>query len=73
MGMEIEFEHGGTESAVEIDADESGEYEAETERGGEVALEQFWLNKAFWARASSCKAGETDNPCRRNKPVPSAQ
>ena len=26
MGMEIEFEHGGTESAVEIDADESGEY-----------------------------------------------
>ena len=42
MGMEIEFEHGGTENAVEIDADESGEYEAETERGGEVALEQFW-------------------------------
>lgn len=38
MGMEIEFEHGGTENAVEIDADESGEYEAETERGGEVAL-----------------------------------
>ena len=32
------------ENAVEIDADESGEYEAETERGGEVALEQFWLN-----------------------------
>ncbi len=47
MGMEIEFEHGGTESAVELDADESGEYEAETEKGGEVALEQFWIEKSF--------------------------
>ena len=47
MGTEIEFEHGGTESAVEIDADESGEYEAEIERGGEVGLEQFWLQKSF--------------------------
>ena len=48
MGMEVEFEHGGTESAVEIDADEAGEYEAEVERGGEVALEQFWINKKFF-------------------------
>ena len=24
MGSEIEFEHGGTESAIELDADESG-------------------------------------------------
>ena len=32
MGMEIEFEHGGTESAVEVDDDESGEYEAENEK-----------------------------------------
>ena len=47
MGMEIEFEHGGTESAVEVDADESGEYEAEVEKGGEVALEQFWIQKSF--------------------------
>jgi len=47
MGMEIEFEHGGTESAIEMEADESGEYEAETERGGEVALEQFWIQKSF--------------------------
>ena len=58
MGMEIEFEHGGTESAVEIDADESGEYEAETERGGEVALEQFWINKAFAGGKFNIKAGE---------------
>lgn len=58
MGMEIEFEHGGTESAVEIDADESGEYEAETEKGGEVALEQFWFNKAFSGGRFNVKAGE---------------
>ena len=47
VGTEIEFEHGGTESAVEIEEDEGGEYESEIERGGEVALEQFWLQKAF--------------------------
>lgn len=57
MGMEIEFEHGGTESAVEIDADESGEYEAETEKGGEVALEQFWINKSFSGGRFNVKAG----------------
>lgn len=58
MGMEIEFEHGGTESAVEIDADESGEYEAETEKGGEAALEQFWINKSFSGGRFNVKAGE---------------
>lgn len=47
MGSEIEFEHGGTESAVEMEDDEGGEYETEVERGGEVALEQFWLQKSF--------------------------
>ena len=47
LGTEIEFEHGGTESAVDLEADEAGEYESEIERGGEVALEQFWLQKAF--------------------------
>lgn len=57
MGMEVEFEHGGTESAVEMDADESGEYEAETERGGEVALEQFWIQKSF-STAFNIRAGE---------------
>jgi len=57
MGMEIEFEHGGTESAVEMDADESGEYEAEIERGGEVALEQFWIQKSF-SQALNIRAGE---------------
>ena len=47
MGTEIEFEHGGTESAIEIEEEEGGEYEGEIERGGEVALEQFWLQKKF--------------------------
>ena len=47
LGTEIEFEHGGTESAIEIEEEETGEYESEVERGGEVALEQFWLQKSF--------------------------
>jgi hypothetical protein len=47
LGSEIEFEHGGTESAVEIEEEETGEYESEIERGGEVALEQFWIQKSF--------------------------
>ncbi len=47
LGTEIEFEHGGSESAIEIEEEETGEYETEIERGGEVALEQFWLQKTF--------------------------
>ncbi len=47
MGSEIEFEHGGTESAIEFENEEGGEYEKEIERGGEVALEQFWIQKSF--------------------------
>lgn len=35
FGSEIEFEHGGTESAVEMEAEETGEWEKEIERGGE--------------------------------------
>ena len=45
MGTEIEFEHGGVESAVEIENEEGGEYETEVARGGEVALEQVWIQK----------------------------
>lgn len=47
FGTEIEFEHGGVETAVEMEDDEGGEYETEVERGGEVALEQFWIQKSF--------------------------
>lgn len=56
MGSEIEFEHGGTESAVEIEEEEAGEYESEVERGGEVALEQFWIQKSF-SRALNLRMG----------------
>lgn len=47
IGTEIEFEHGGTEVAVEKETEETGEFEQEVERGGEVALEQFWVQKSF--------------------------
>ena len=56
LGTEIEFEHGGTESAVEVEEEETGEYESEVERGGEVALEQFWLQKTF-TRALNLRIG----------------
>ncbi len=57
LGTEIEFEHGGTESAIEIEEEETGEYETEVERGGEVALEQFWLQKS-WNRSFNLRMGE---------------
>ena len=47
LNSEIEFEHGGTESAMEMEDEEFGEWESEIERGGEVALEQFWIQKSF--------------------------
>lgn len=56
MGSEIEFEHGGTESAIEFENEEGGEYEVETARGGEVCLEQFWLQKSFM-RQLNVRAG----------------
>lgn len=47
FASEIEFEHGGVEAAVEIETEEAGEYETEVERGGEVNLEQFYIQKEF--------------------------
>lgn len=44
---EIEFEHGGTGSALELEYEEMGEYEMEVEKAGEVVLEQFWIKKRF--------------------------
>ena len=58
FGSEIEFEHGGAGGAVEIEAEEAGEYEAEVEKGGEVNLEQFWINKEFWQGKFNVKVGE---------------
>ncbi|MDR1406587.1 MAG: hypothetical protein LBJ23_00900 [Tannerella sp.] len=56
MSSEIEFEHGGTESAMEVEAEEGGEYEQEVERGGEVVLEQFWIEKTI-SRGLNIRAG----------------
>ncbi|MCC8146477.1 MAG: hypothetical protein LIO93_08590 [Bacteroidales bacterium] len=47
FSSEIEFEHGGTGTTYEIENAETGEYETEIEKGGEVALEQFWIEKSF--------------------------
>ena len=47
MQTEIEFEHTGIGSAVEKEFTEAGEWEAEIEKGGEVELEQFWIQKSF--------------------------
>ncbi|MDR1225271.1 MAG: hypothetical protein LBK47_00015 [Prevotellaceae bacterium] len=47
MATEVEFEHGGAGAAYEIEKTEAGEYETEIEKGGEVAIEQFWIEKTF--------------------------
>lgn len=47
FGAELEFEHGGTGAAMELEYDEMGEYEMEVEKGGEVMLEQFHFTKTF--------------------------
>lgn len=57
LGTEIEFEHGGVGSSVEVEADEGGEYETKVEKGGEVVLEQFWINKAWLAGKINLKVG----------------
>lgn len=55
LGAEIEFESGGTGTAYEVENTENGEYETEVEKGGEVALEQFYISRlihpAFNVRA----------------------
>lgn len=56
FGTEIEFEHGGLEVAVELEQEENGEYETEVENGGEIILEQFWINKE-WSKAMNLKMG----------------
>ena len=47
LGTEVEFEYGGTGSAMELEYAEGGEYEMEVEKGGEVVLEQFHITKSF--------------------------
>ncbi|MFV0573619.1 MAG: autotransporter outer membrane beta-barrel domain-containing protein [Xanthomarina gelatinilytica] len=48
LHTEIEFEHGGTGSTLELDVQEEfGEFEHEIEQGGEVNLEQLHLEYRF--------------------------
>ena len=47
VNSEIEFEHLGTGSALELEYDEFGEYESEVEKGGEVEVEELFLSKSF--------------------------
>lgn len=49
---EIEFEHGGTGAAMELEYEEFGEFEQEVEKGGEVLLEELYLKKTFAERYS---------------------
>ena len=65
MGSEIEFEHGGSGSAYELEYDEFGEWEHETEKGGEVELEQFWIQKSF-APYANLKVGHIVVPVGLN-------
>ncbi len=44
---EVEFEHGGTGSALELEYEEAGEYEAEVEKAGEVQLEKLVVKKEW--------------------------
>ncbi|MBQ7162887.1 MAG: hypothetical protein IJR64_04780 [Bacteroidales bacterium] len=56
LQTEFEFEHAGTGSAVEKEFTEAGEWESEIEKGGEVELEQFWIQKSF-SQAFNIRAG----------------
>lgn len=44
---EVEFEHGGTGAAMEVEWDEFGEIEQEIEKGGEIVIEQALLEARF--------------------------
>ncbi len=56
VGTEIEIEHLGTGSTVEIEEEETGEYESEIEQGGKIVLEQLWINKS-WSKALNLRLG----------------
>ena len=47
LEAEVEFEHGGTGVEKEIEYDEFGEFEQEVEKGGEVQVEELFLEKEF--------------------------
>ena len=56
LGVEVEFEAGGTGTSYELENTENGEYETEVEKGGEVALEQLHITRLIH-RAFNVRAG----------------
>ena len=56
VSAEFEYEHGGTGSTYELESTEAGEYEIEIEKGGEVAIEQFWIEKS-WSSYANLRMG----------------
>ena len=56
MAAEVEFEHGGSGATIEIEKEEGAEYETEIEKGGEVVIEQFWIEKSF-KRSANLRLG----------------
>jgi hypothetical protein len=50
LEAELEIEHGGTGAAREVENEEFGEFETEIEKGGEVQLEELYLEKTFAGR-----------------------
>ena len=65
FGTEIEFEHGGNGLAYEKEDEEGGEWEQEVEKGDEVELEQFWLQKSF-SKALNLRIGHIVVPVGLN-------
>ena len=47
LQAEVEFEHGGTGGALELEYEEFGEFEQEVEKGGEVILEELYVKRSF--------------------------
>lgn len=58
---EIEIEHGGVGSTVEYEPEEAGEFEAEIEQGGEVVLENAFLQFSH-SSAINWRVGEMTVP-----------
>lgn len=65
LGLEIEFESGGTGTAYELENTENGEYETEVEKGGEVAVEQFHITRLI-TPAFNVRAGHIIVPVGQN-------
>jgi hypothetical protein len=56
LEAEVEFEHGGTGAAMELEYEEFGEYEVEIEKGGEISIEALHVTKSF-GEGLSLRAG----------------